>query len=112
MYIFSQKFEIALWIPLESALRWLYADTNPAFVAFSCHVINQSVVAPGYALFLENARQSPCALSGNIYPYTNTTHIKLLHVCACGVLLVFWRAYRGSEELMDEELSCWSRGKM
>ena len=58
---------------------------------------------------IENARQSPCALSGNISPYNNTVHIKL---CAYGVLLVFWRAYRGSKELMDEELSCWSRGKM
>ena len=38
-YISAQKFEIALCIPLESALRWLYDDANPAFVAFSCHVL-------------------------------------------------------------------------
>ena len=39
MYISAQKFEIALLVSFERALRKLYDDANPASVASSCHVL-------------------------------------------------------------------------
>ena len=66
-------------------------------------VINESVVAPGYALFLE-ARIRVHARSVEIF--LRIPILRILNYYTCVHVVVFWRAYRGSEELMDEELSC------
>ena len=56
-YVFAQKFEIALWVSLESVLHGRYDDANPSVRSgFLSRVIDGSVVAAGYASFLDIAR--------------------------------------------------------
>ena len=56
-YISAQKFEIALLVSFERALRKLYDDANPASVASSMsRVMSVSVNAPDNALFRINVR--------------------------------------------------------
>ena len=71
-YIFAQKFEIALLVAtvrkcVMCALRWRKPRVRSPFLP---RVINGSVVAPSYVLFLNNAHSSSCAFTGNRPPYT------------------------------------------